>query len=73
MLADNVMGLKFLKQKCGMWLVFFFFLRFSEAAFLEDGYHIKEFGHLAFFLQKLSEKKGLQKLRRTCGSVSSHF
>ena len=46
---------------------------YLEAAFLEDVYNIKSLVTRQYFLQKLSESKGKQKLRRTSWSDSRHF
>ena len=42
------------------------FKDYLAAAFLEDEYHIKSQVIRRYILQKLSEKKGMQKLRRNC-------
>ncbi len=48
-------------------------LRLLEATFLEDECNFKSLVIGQCILQKLSENKGKQKLRRTCGSDSWHF
>ena len=63
MLPDNIMGSKILKRKCacGSSFVKIIWMPLS----LKMSTTLREFSHPAFFLQKLSENKEMQKLRRT--------